>query len=214
MKQCTKCKDNKELSEFPRSKRYKSGYNSQCKLCVNAHNKTYRDENIELINQSRREHYQKNAPKMREEKKKYYASHKSYKAKYDIVYRKANSLAIKEYKRAWELLHKDDPIFKIKRNLRRRVHHALEGNCKSDKTFELIGCSPQFFKDYISDLFQKDMSWDNYGEWHIDHIKPCFTFNLSNPEEQRKCFHYSNQRPLWKLDNLRRPRNIEQVSIL
>lgn len=48
------------------------------------------------------------------------------------------------------------------------------------------------------------MSWDNYGYrgWHIDHIKPCSSFNLSDIKEQKKCFHYSNMQPLWWKDNI------------
>lgn len=48
------------------------------------------------------------------------------------------------------------------------------------------------------------MGWDNYGEWHIDHIIPCSSFNLSILEDQKKCFHYTNTQPLWKIDNLRK----------
>ena len=48
------------------------------------------------------------------------------------------------------------------------------------------------------------MSWENYGEWHIDHIKPCASFALSIEEEQHKCFHYSNLQPLWSIDNLKK----------
>ena len=46
------------------------------------------------------------------------------------------------------------------------------------------------------------MTWENHGEWHIDHIKPCSSFNLIDIEEQKQCFHYSNLQPLWKIDNL------------
>ena len=45
------------------------------------------------------------------------------------------------------------------------------------------------------------MNWDNYGEWEVDHIKPCSSFNLLNEEERKECFHYSNLQPLWKGDN-------------
>ncbi len=207
MKLCTKCHIEKELDNFPKNKRFKSGYNSICKVCINLINKNYRENNTDLFNKTRKSHYQKNIEKHRLAKRTYYKSHKSEKSNYDKDYRNINNLKIKEYKKNWERLHKNDPTFKIKRNLRRRVHHALKGNRKADKTFNLIGCTPNFFKDYISKLMDKDMSWENYGKWHIDHIKPCFTFDLTNPEEQKKCFHYTNQRPLWAKDNLSRTKN-------
>ena len=52
------------------------------------------------------------------------------------------------------------------------------------------------------------MNWSNWNKegWHIDHIKPCYSFNLSNPEQQKECFHYTNLRPLWSKENLSRPR--------
>ena len=59
---------------------------------------------------------------------------------------------------------------------------------------------------YIEKLFVDGMSWDNYGPtgWHIDHIKPCASFDLTNQDEQRQCFHYTNLQPLWAADNIRK----------
>jgi DNA/RNA endonuclease G (NUC1) len=51
------------------------------------------------------------------------------------------------------------------------------------------------------------MTWENYGKWHIDHIKPCANFNLSNDDEQKLCFHYTNMQPLWAIDNQRKWKN-------
>ena len=209
MKTCHKCKISKDLSEFPKCSRNKDGLREICKLCINLWNKQYRLKNLEAFNNTRKKSYLKNIDKRRAEKRDYYKAHKSEKSEYDKNYRKLQVEKIKQYKKNWEELKKDDPIFKIKRNLRRRVAHVLAGNRKADKTFELIGCSPLEFKQHIENQFLEDMSWENYGEWHIDHIKECFRFDLTDPEQQKQCFHYSNQRPLWAIDNLSRPRNTE-----
>ena len=69
---------------------------------------------------------------------------------------------------------------------------------------ELIGCSIFDLKAYLASKFTEGMSWENYGKWHIDHIIPCCAFNLVDPQEQLKCFHYTNLQPLWAEDNMRK----------
>ena len=209
MKICSKCKLDKELQQFPKSNRYKTGYNPICKQCINTINKIYRNRNLQQFKNNRKQYYQKNINKMRLEKRRYYETHKEQKSNYDIIYRENNKTKIANYKKLWEQNLKNDPIFKIKRNLRRRIHHAIKDNYKSLHTFELIGCTPEEFKKHIESQFQPGMSWNNYNPsgWHIDHIIPCHKFDLSDIEQQKKCFQYSNQRPLWAKDNLKRPRN-------
>jgi hypothetical protein len=56
----------------------------------------------------------------------------------------------------------------------------------------------------MESLFLEGMSWDNYGKWHIDHIRPCSSFDLSDTEQQKICFNYKNLQPLWAEDNLRK----------
>jgi len=92
--------------------------------------------------------------------------------------------------------------------LRSRVYRVLKGDLKSAPTLTLLGCSIEYLKRYIERLFLPGMSWDNYGVhgWHIDHKRPCCTFDLSKPEEQRACFHYTNLQPLWAKDNWTKPR--------
>jgi hypothetical protein len=99
---------------------------------------------------------------------------------------------------------KVDPLFKLERNLRARLYHALK-NQKADKKYrtkQLTGCELPFLKEYFESKFTEGMSWENHGEWHVDHIRPCCSFNLTNEEEQKACFHYTNLQPLWAKDNL------------
>jgi len=103
---------------------------------------------------------------------------------------------------------KIDIDFKIKCYLRRRIWAALKGICKSKSTTKLIGCSIKQLKNYLESKFTKGMSWKNYGKWHIDHIKPCASFDLSKLSEQKKCFHYTNLQPLWAIENWRKNKNV------
>ena len=45
------------------------------------------------------------------------------------------------------------------------------------------------------------MNFNNYGDWELDHIKPLTKYDLTDENEIRECFHYSNIQPLWKIDN-------------
>lgn len=86
---------------------------------------------------------------------------------------------------------------------------------KTNVSCDLFGCSIDFLMGWLENQFQEGMTWENWGRefyngeksWHIDHIKPCNTFDLSKPEDQKKCFHYTNLRPLWETENLSRPKD-------
>ena len=100
---------------------------------------------------------------------------------------------------------KADPIYQIISNCRSRLTKVLKnGHYKKTKTFSLIGCSPEFLKTHLELQFKVGMSWDNYGQWHIDHIKPCASFDLSDFSQQAVCFHFSNLQPLWAKENLQK----------
>jgi hypothetical protein len=107
----------------------------------------------------------------------------------------------KNYAKRRRLWKRKNLHARLSENLRSRLHYALVGCRKSGKTLELLGCSPADLKLHLESQFTPGMSWANYGQWHIDHIKPCAKFDLSKPEEQRTCFHFTNLQPLWALDN-------------
>ncbi len=79
---------------------------------------------------------------------------------------------------------------------------------KSASTMELVGCDIEQLMAHLESLFLPGMTWLNYGlgndRWHCDHIRPCVSFDLADPAQQRECFHFRNLQPLWQPDNLRK----------
>lgn len=112
-----------------------------------------------------------------------------------------NKLKRKNYRRGRSKIDKN---YVIKERLRKRMWAALKGKLKCDKTINLLGCNMSQLHSYLESKFQTGMNWNNYGAngWHIDHIIPCSSFNLLEPSEQKKCFHYTNLQPLWWRDNI------------
>lgn len=107
---------------------------------------------------------------------------------------------------------KVDPIFVLKARLRNRVWSMLKNNKKSATTEKMLGCSYEFFKTYIEQKFPENMGWHNMGEWHIDHIKPLASFDLSDIEQQAIAFHYTNHQPLWAKDNISKGAKMIEVT--
>jgi hypothetical protein len=98
----------------------------------------------------------------------------------------------------------NDPSFSLLDNLRARLRLALRGKNKAATTMELVGCTREELVAHIEAQFLPGMTWDDRSEWHIDHIRPCASFDLLDPGQQRACFHYTNLQPLWAADNLRK----------
>ena len=101
---------------------------------------------------------------------------------------------------------KVDINYKLRRTLPARIKAAIKHakTEKCDKSINLLGCSINEVRKYLEAQFLSGMTWDNHGDWHIDHIKPCVAFDLSDPEQQRECFHYTNLQPLWAEENLQK----------
>lgn len=116
-----------------------------------------------------------------------------------------NNLKVTEYNRVYtKNRRKTDLEFKLRQNVRNRIRMALKNNSKFSSSEELIGCSIIELRNYLESKFIQGMTWENQGEWHIDHIVPCCNFDLSKIEDQKKCFHYTNLQPLWAIDNLKK----------
>lgn len=110
-----------------------------------------------------------------------------------------------EWSKSWRKKHKqENASFDIGLRLRIRIANALRRNkaYKSESTQDLLGCEWDFFIKWIESKFSDGMSWENRNQWHIDHIRPCRSFDLTDISQQRQCFHYTNLQPLWAKDNL------------
>jgi hypothetical protein len=103
--------------------------------------------------------------------------------------------------------------YHLSRLIRSRIYNVLKGLKKSAPTERLLGCSWQECRDHIEAKFQRGMTWENHGEWHIDHIIPCASFDLSDQAQQAICFHHSNLQPLWADENRRKAARMECVQM-
>lgn len=134
---------------------------------------------------------------------------------YDKKWKHGNKETRRAYERKWRKEHPEhyrayrkkrrlDPQVLIRDRLRCRIHAALFVNnvTKTTKTIVLIGCAWKKLHDHVAATFQPGMTWENRHLWHIDHIRPCASFDLTDPEQQKICFHYSNHQALWAKDNL------------
>ena len=113
----------------------------------------------------------------------------------------------KERKRKKDFIttrRKTDVKFRLQTNLRNRFKMALKNGYKNGSAVHDLGCSIDEFKSYISDKFQPMMSWDNYGEWQLDHVVPLSKFDLTKREQLQIALHYTNYQPMWSLENTRK----------
>ena len=124
-------------------------------------------------------------------------------------YREANIEKIKDCSKEWRLKNKQKikeyqsiPNNRIANNIRSRISRAVKRGLKCGSAIDSLGCSIEQLKLHLQSNFVNGMTWDNYGEWHIDHIVPLISFDLSNLEHFKVACHYTNLQPLWAKDNI------------
>lgn len=170
-KRCNGCSRELSVNEFYR--RSSGGYLPRCKSCVAAEGRT-------RCPSARRRYQQKS---------------RSRPGYYKAV--------------AERLMHRraTDPVHKLADNLRRNLRQCIHRRSgrKTAPTLQLLGCSVEEFKKYIEARWRPGMSWDNWGrrrtDWQLDHIRPVASFDLQDPKQVAKCFHFTNYQPLWHIEN-------------
>ena len=129
----------------------------------------------------------------RDNKEKILSKNKEYYSKNKVKIQAKNKIY-------WNNKYHTDINFKLAQVLRKRLYSAIKGYSAVDD----LGCSIEELRFHLESQFKDNMSWDNYGEWHIDHIKPLASFDLTNEEELKKACNYTNLQPLWAKDNLKK----------
>lgn len=208
MKKCACCKQIKEFVEFNKQSLTKDGLRTHCRQCQKDKQAVYRAKNRELINfrertSARAKAYDK-LRSIRDRLKIKDRMHKYYQKNKKLINKKVTEK------------RKKDPIFKLKGNLRTRLRSAILKEQKTGSAVRDLGCSIEFFKNYLESKFIGTMNWENYGRggWHIDHIIPLSAFDLSIREEFLKACHYTNLQPLWEFDNISKSNKIPKGTSL
>lgn len=152
-------------------------------------------------------------PQTKERKRKnynkWYEQNKEYRKEYLKEYREKNVDKIREIKRTYEKTRKhNDPIYKLINNFRTAIYQVLkESNVqKNGHYFEILKYSPDELIIHLEEKFTGKMSWDNYGIWHVDHIRPISSFNIQEigDESFMECWSLKNLQPLWGDENIRK----------
>jgi hypothetical protein len=184
-----------------KSRAYRLAHPDKCKA--------YRDEHREKHKEYTKAWYAKNRDAIAAaQKKKLLENGDEIRAKrraYDAKNKDRFKVRVRSYKnkRFAEKFY-SDPCFRLLHNMRNRLGHAMAGKAKSGGTVKLLGCSAPFLRDYIESRFLPGMTWENRRMWHVDHIRPCASFDLTDPAQQIACFHYTNLQPLWATDNIKK----------
>jgi hypothetical protein len=214
MRVCPKCNELKSLDSFNNSSSRKNGKRCYCRKCDSVYNAQYRQSDSYI--ECRQKWKQENREKLAEYFKDRHVANRNQKAEYDQAYYRANADKILQQKKVYRINNRDsrnlyyrnkyknDINHRVAMCQRIRIWHALKGIGKHTSTMELLGCTIEELRAHLEAQFQDGMSWDNRGYygWHIDHIRPCASFDLTVPEQQKECFNYRNLQPLWARDNM------------
>lgn len=217
-KECFKCHEVKLLTEFYRHAKMADGHLNKCKTCTKTEANKHRDDNLERIQQADRDRYAADPETKKKRSREYYDANKDACNKKSAEWVKNNPDKRKiickknrdnhpgymaQYERERKAI---DPAFAMMRRLRVRLQHALRAanGKKAHRTLELIGCTPQELLRHLEAQFVDGMTWENRSLWHIDHKRSCSSYDLTIPDQQSECFHFSNLQPLWGEDNLRK----------
>ena len=169
VKKCSKCKTISSKCNFHKNKNMRDGLNTHCIFC-------------------RKVHYNEN----RDRAKHYYLDNHDRIKEYYLENREQINARMNEY---FKNRIKTDVNFRLIRNTRRRIHHALNGKSKSSSTINILGIDIDLYRRWLEFQFTPEMNWLNF---EIDHVKPICMFDVSDEEQLKEAFNWKNTQPLLK----------------
>lgn len=204
---------------------YMREYRAKNKDKIKQKRKEYLSNNKEKIKEQRKQYYQKhkqqsieyaslyrekNRDVINKKRRAYYSLHKEKCKSYSSTYKKKNKEKVNAYNSSYiKSRKKKDSLFKLTISIRSLISVYVNKHYrKNKKTEDILGCSMEEFYNYIESKFQEGMSWNNYGEWHLDHIKP---ISLAKTEEEvYELNRYTNFQPLWAVDNIKKSNKYDE----
>ena len=199
-KKCSKCETIKSISDFHRDITTKDGFHNRCINCKKEYMTQYRENNKNYIKKYNKEYnkkwYEENKYKIKEYQKIY---HKKY---YN-----ENKNKLNEYQNKCKMKYrKTNPQFRFRINFSRAIRLALKKQEISKRGYSwetILGYTIKNLIQHLEDQFIEGMEWDNYGKWHLDHIRPQSSFNFTSYEDEafQECWSLNNLQPLWAQDN-------------
>lgn len=205
---CLICKEEKNEEDF----HFRKGKPlARCKCCINKTNREWYTKNAEKKIEYSKQWSDNNQNKARSYKRKYYYKNSEKMNETSIEWSKNNKERhVQHVVKSTKKRYKNDVMFRLAHHVRRGVQRVADAVKKEKelRSLEYLGCSLEEFKLHIESLWVEGMSWNNHGEWHIDHKIPLSWFikNSDNPWEAN---HYLNLQPLWAEDNFRKGSSIQ-----
>jgi hypothetical protein len=219
-KSCAQCKQEQPLENFYKKKGCKHGVMSVCKTCWKQQVKEFQDSNKNIILERNKQYYIDNKEKYSDRNKENYIKNSEQRKENQRLYNKINKEKRKQYNQRPEIKQRDNEYMKKKSRSTPEKHLATNIRCsismrlreinsvKNEKTLNIVGLNSwEEFKKHIENQFIEGMNWDNYGnkiktDWSIDHIIPIST--ATTLDEVKKLNHYTNLRPMWHIDNIKK----------
>ena len=180
-------------------------YKEENKEYIKSWVKQYQEKNSEIIHKRQKEYHEKHKDSRNKQSKNYYHKNKAILK----TRREENIESFRKYQREYvKNKRNDDPVFKMVCDLRIRIRMALksQGTTKDISSKELFGADQEFVWKHLESQFREGMTRENNTSkgWHIDHIRPMSSFDLSDPAQLKECCHYTNLQPLWWWENLKK----------